>query len=63
MRAFKKTRRGNPTPMFVPTTKEENILRNDFWLMHWFAVKVIEKDSKKKVNKMFYTFAAFPRSR
>ncbi len=44
----KKTRRGNPTARFVPTTKEENILKNEFWLMHWLAVKVIEKDTEER---------------
>jgi hypothetical protein len=44
----KKTRKGNPTPRFVPTTKEEDILKNEFWLMHWLAVKVIEKDTEER---------------
>ncbi|NWO11958.1 hypothetical protein HLV40_16385 [Chromohalobacter salexigens] len=44
----KKTRRGNPTARFVPTSKEESILRNEFWLMHWLAIKVIEKDTEER---------------
>ncbi|PZU96013.1 MAG: hypothetical protein DCE90_11335 [Pseudanabaena sp.] len=44
----KKTRGGNPTARFVPTSKEEEILRNEFWLMHWLAIKVIEKDTEER---------------
>lgn len=44
----KKTRRGQATARFVPTTKEENILKNEFWLMHWLAIKVIEKDTEER---------------
>ena len=44
----KKTRKGNVTARFVPTTKEENILKNEYWLMHWLAIKVIEKDTEER---------------
>lgn len=44
----KKTRKGSPTARFVPTSKEEEILRHEFWLMHWLAVKVIEKDTEER---------------
>ena len=44
----KRTRKGSPTARFVPTSKEEGILKNEFWLMHWLAVKVIEKDTEER---------------
>ncbi|MCD4732114.1 MAG: hypothetical protein K8R74_16015, partial [Bacteroidales bacterium] len=44
----KKTRRGLTTARFVPTSKEENILKNEYWLMHWLAIKVIEKDTEER---------------
>lgn len=44
----KKTRKGSPTARFVPTSKEEDILKNEFWLMHWLAVKIIEKDTEER---------------
>ncbi len=43
----KKTRRGIPTPRFVPTTDEENILRNELQLIQWISTKVIEKDTEQ----------------
>lgn len=44
----KKTRRGSPIARFVPTSKQESILRNEFLLMHWLAIKVIEKDTEER---------------
>lgn len=48
----KKTRRGQTTARFVPTTKEEQILKNEFWLMHWLAIKVIEKDTEERCCRL-----------
>lgn len=42
----KKTRKGKPTPRYVPYTKEENILRHETVLLQWIAIKIIEKSNE-----------------